>query len=157
MQNEEVPRNIWFPWVRRWQDELLRLAYNIRQLLQGWGSRHWQWFNSACAEWMAIAHGLNIVLLTLEFLKTISRGQPIRIRMFYPIRMIKIPGKIQHWSCYKQSNILTSFQKISIRSKEAWGNTCALLIMCSGSCRLWQHTLYNIEWCRSTSGDQRTS
>ena len=55
-----------------------------------------------------------------------------------------------------QSNEKVAQEKISMGAQVAVGNKCALLIICSSRCKVWQQTLALFKWYMSTIGDQVT-
>jgi hypothetical protein len=55
-----------------------------------------------------------------------------------------------------RSNEIVTVENKRLGAKVAMGNKCALLIMCSSSCKVWQHTLSNIELCVSRIGGHRS-
>jgi hypothetical protein len=55
-----------------------------------------------------------------------------------------------------QRNEKVAQEKISLGVQVAVDNKCALLIICSSRCKVWQQTYVLLKRCMSTIGDQVT-
>ena len=76
--------------------------------------------------------------------------------MVDPIWRIIILTKIHRKNLDMQNNEIVTLEKNGLGAQMAIGKKCALLIMCSSSCKVWQHTLSNIELCVSRIGGHRS-